>query len=459
MRNPGEGSCGGERGTTLEAFIHIGTRHTGTTSIQATLQANRAALAGRGVFYLSSPGERDHSVIAVCCLRAPRADDFPSGHCPGTPEDRAALLGNFHRRFADEMARLPQNARVVVSSAHLHSRLVHADEIAALRDLFAPFCQRVTIIVYLREQLDTALDSYADALRNGNAEDLSRFLPHRCRSENPFYNHYESLRKWADVFGRENLRPRLFDAARLARGELGEDFLAQVDPALSSCPITRQPPPDQPPDAFGQCLLRQLNQRLPRRHDADALSEAVTRFIVARTARRGASGVPVDEDLAATIRDRFAASNELVRREYFPRRTLLFDPGTDEFGVAEPRLTREREVLLGEILGFFTEALRSQARQLRTRRPNRTAQPIRPGLSGQSGRPEDQWKAMESAEAESAGQRPQRQRPESADFTANAGNDAGEDDRTTIISPDSLDEGRTTPAAILLNAPVTAPRH
>lgn len=373
--SPGEGSRGGERGATLEAFIHIGTEQTGTTTIQAALQANRAVLASRGVVYLSSPGERDHRVLAACCMRANRTDDFFADHLLTGPERREAFFGDFLKRFAAEIAGLPESTRaVLVSSAHFHSRLVHTDEIEALRSLFAPFCSRVTIIVSLREQLDMARDSYATALRNGCGDDLSRFLLRRCRPENPLYNHYDTLRKWTGVFGRENVRARLFPPERLADGDLPRDFLDQVDPELAPSLTVRVPPQTPPPDAFGQCLLRTLNRRLPQRRDdggRDALNLAITRLVVRRTANTGPWDAPVDPELAAAIRDRFLATNELVRRDYFPDRPLLFAPGEDGQGEGEPRLTREREELLGEVLGCFAEGLRSQARQLSARRSSR----------------------------------------------------------------------------------------
>jgi hypothetical protein len=183
-----------ERGAVVQAFIHIGTEKTGTTTIQTAMQANREALAGRGVAYLKSPGARSHRLLTAYCMRDDRADDFFRDNGITDPQDRQAFLAKFLKRFLSEMAHLPPGAQTVLtSSEHFHSRLIHEDELEKLHKLFAVFCTRATVIVYLRPQVDTAISNYSMALKCGHAPDLAGFVDRRCVPENPYYNYHALL--------------------------------------------------------------------------------------------------------------------------------------------------------------------------------------------------------------------------------------------------------------------------
>jgi hypothetical protein len=68
--------------------------------------------------------------------------------------------------------------------------------------------------------------------------------------------------------------------------------------------------------------------------------------------------------LRQSIQARFAASNELVRRDYFPDRALLFAPG-EENGPEQPgpALSPTQEALLDEVIGMLAQAIAGCAPQ------------------------------------------------------------------------------------------------
>lgn len=78
-------------------ILHIGTHKTGTTSIQRFLDANRAALAARGVLYpgydlIGAPGHYAHIGIV---------NAFSGGAAPFTPEQARAFFAAVRARMAD----------------------------------------------------------------------------------------------------------------------------------------------------------------------------------------------------------------------------------------------------------------------------------------------------------------------------------------------------------------------
>jgi len=353
-------------GRALQAFIHIGTEKTGTTSIQAMLQANRANLLGQGVAYLKSPGLRSHRELAAYCMRADRFDDFFKANFITTAEERAAYRAKFLKRFLSELAHLPPAVHTVLaSSEHFHSRLLHQDEMETLRQLFAPLCERITVITYLRPQVDTAISDYSTALKCGHVASLHDFVHSRCVPDNPYYNYQEYLQKWAGVFGRENLRVRLFDRAEFVNGDLLQDFLAQLTPGLAEFVNTGLAPQNRSLDQLGQCLLKAVNRHLPQFIEGLGFNELNMDLVRLISVRAAGPSPQLEQELRKAVQARFAAGNEQVRREYFPQRPRLFaqDAATEELPVRRPALDPAQEALLGEVINLLAQALKRQVRE------------------------------------------------------------------------------------------------
>jgi len=338
----------------VHVYLHIGTEKTGTTTIQAFLEATRDVMQDKGLCYLRSAGSRGHSSLVAYCLRHERSDAFflEMGLVP--PACRQEFRNLLRERLAAELTHT-QNAAcdVLVSSEHFHSRLEHEDEIAALRDLFAPHCEGITVITYLRPQIETALSCYSTALKCGHAVELLDHVQANCTPDSCYYNYDIYLQKWERVFGRENLRVRLFDQREFSRGELLVDFMEQTGVRLSQEAAASFPHQNRSVDPFGQSLLRAVNRHLPRRGaHTGALSLELMRLISARTAGLGAG---LDARTRQRVQARFDASNEQVRQRYFPHRELLFAPQEDR--APRQALPPAQEDLLAEVIGMLARAL------------------------------------------------------------------------------------------------------
>jgi hypothetical protein len=94
---------------------------------------------------------------------------------------------------------------------------------ARIVDLFPP--GETIIVVYVREQLDFAVSSYAQAIQGGvlhtkTFEDFARGWKRRNYAD---YGAF--LDRWSKAFGPEHVRVRLYDRKHLTEGDIAKDFL------------------------------------------------------------------------------------------------------------------------------------------------------------------------------------------------------------------------------------------
>lgn len=313
-----------------DAILHIGTEKTGTTSIQKMLAARRQDLIKLGFCYPSCPGEESHFALAV--YAAPES----APELNGAPLDEAA----FTQSLADELAALPDDVHTVIfSSEHCHSRLVSDGQVRKLHDLLKTFFKSVTVVVYLRRQDILACSSYSTMLKYGFAgRDIFPDFPGPILAndntiDRGIYSYFDFealLDRYASVFGKTALRPRIFENDMLHQGDVMLDFLltcglpaALADGAQkANCAI--------PVD--GQELLILLNAYLADSDfAADGLLAGRIRDVCAAVAQTQLSGRPrlPPRAVARKFYANFHDVNERVRAAWFPERGRLFD---DDFG-------------------------------------------------------------------------------------------------------------------------------
>ncbi|MEO5834023.1 MAG: hypothetical protein ABIR83_11725 [Nakamurella sp.] len=309
----------------MDVVVHIGTEKTGTTTLQAMLHRNRERLMAAGFYFVQSPGTHNNRNLPVYCLRQRRIDDHCRAQLVDNVEDKIAFQHHIRTRFDEEIAQLPGWVHtVLISSEHFHSRLLHDDEVGNLQSLLTPHFERITILAYLREQASTAVSAFSTHLTTGGVGRLPLFVREYCTPESSYYNYQEFLGRWSRVFGRADMIVRLFDPAEFVNGDLVDDFLSVLDPALIGTLDTGVRPLNESVGQFGQSLLNAVNRHVPRFIDGvgyDPANVALTELVVRGTTGPGAT---LDEDTRRAVRDDFRDSNEAVRQEYFPDRDALF---------------------------------------------------------------------------------------------------------------------------------------
>lgn len=298
------------------AIIHIGVAKTGSTSIQDMLAQNRRAMLGHGFAYLLSPGDRTQLQLALHVgtrAGAPRGSDFP------------AALGA-------EIRALPPSVHTIIFSCEQLSKkvagLAHAERLKALLD---PYFDDYTIIAYLRRQDELGVSSYSTYLRSGGDRDT--VLPVRELSLEA-YDFEAKLARWATVFGRAAVAPRLFARDALVGGDLLVDFRAAC--GLPDLPEQTPPLRNASIRPDGQELIRQLNLVRDAADDGDdeKLPNKLRTLINERFS--GPGRLPARAGAEAFMA-RYQDSNERVRAEYFPQRDRLFSDDFSRYpAVADP---------------------------------------------------------------------------------------------------------------------------
>jgi hypothetical protein len=201
------------------------------------------------------------------------------------------------------------------------------------------FFKTVTVVVYLRRQDILACSSYSTMLKFGFAgRDIFPDFPGPIVADDHtidrgIYSYFDFealLERYASVFGKTAIRPRIFENEAMHHGDVLLDFLriCELPPGLAAgaeranCAI--------PID--GQELLILLNAYLAESDfAADGLLAARIRDVCASIAQTHLSGRPRLPPRAASrnFYEHFHDVNERVRAAWFPERDRLFD---EDFG-------------------------------------------------------------------------------------------------------------------------------
>ncbi|MDJ0647725.1 MAG: hypothetical protein QNJ60_03375 [Xenococcaceae cyanobacterium MO_188.B19] len=212
----------------MKALIHIGIEKTGTTTIQEFLHLNRDKLAKQGVGYLRSPGLRNNRKLATYCMDNHKIDDQVKYLRIFSDAKRNEWKAKFRQEFDREIKNLDHKiSSVIISSEHFHSRLTIKDEIKNLLDILKPYFTDIKILVYLRRQDQVAVSHYSTKIKVGKTKSAV-LLPQGVSPNDPYYNYYDLIERWASVFGKQNIDIRIFDKSKFIEGDLLQDFINAV---------------------------------------------------------------------------------------------------------------------------------------------------------------------------------------------------------------------------------------
>lgn len=189
----------------MRVILHIGTEKTGSTSIQNFLYANRTALMNRGVTpaCVLDPIFGRNNFALVLAVREHAGE--------GLIRFRKYPFEEHRRKVFNAIQRWKRSAKcsevVVFSSEHMSSRLTTTESIEELRALIGSNA-KVRVCCYLRPQDELLLGSHAEGIKAGKTN-LQVNDPRRRGAEHAYgigyFDYQLLLRRWENVFGRENL--------------------------------------------------------------------------------------------------------------------------------------------------------------------------------------------------------------------------------------------------------------
>lgn len=305
--------------------LHVGSLKTGSTSIQALLAENRAALRAQGLLPLRAAG-------------SPNATQLPAYAAPPLPDRRGTLQAAFHQqlgiatvaeleafraRLRDALAQEVAAAGPEIGTFFLSNENLFRSqqaELQALRDLFAGLFDRVTVVAYLRRQDHYAVSKYTTDLRRGEPWGLSDTFEQSADLQ--YLRYDEVLQRWAASFGRDAVIPRIFAAGDLAGGDVVRDFCALAGIRLEEG-IVLPERRNVALSARAQAFLRQFNEAYPREKGPATLRINGMIYQTLAEAYPGPAQRPTRAEAERLLRA-YRKSNEALRRDWFPERAAVF---------------------------------------------------------------------------------------------------------------------------------------
>lgn len=302
----------------MKLILHIGTEKTGTTTIQEVLFESRKCLEGRGFHFVQSAGVKNNRKIPAYCINEDRYDDFFKSKKITTSEEKRRFKEAFFDSFKTEIENLPDSIHtVIISSEHLHSRTNSIEEIENVKRFLSAFFGSIKVICYVREQSAVAESLYSTAIKGGASASLKTFLS-TCKPGNRYYNYYEMLSSWREVFGAENLVVRKFSRAGFKDGDLINDFFNLIDDELVKCISRDISAKNESLTMTGQLICRTINQAFPEYDGVGQVKNPVrVNAINATYLSFKGKGESVDQNDYDKIYSSFEESNIKLNEEFF----------------------------------------------------------------------------------------------------------------------------------------------
>ncbi len=307
-----------------ELFLRIGTMKTGSTSIQFALDGHRRELPPQGAYWPTTHGGVKRHQLLVACNAAPGKYLGRIGDPIWQGMEPAARMEAYREEFVAEMRGLPKKINRVIISAEQFSLVLRTrPEIQQLHDYLSPLFSKITVIIYLRRQESHYSSMYAQNLRMGSLyePDLSTVKV----GYNQDYDYYKLVMRWANVFGEDNVKPRVFERTATNNFDALTDFLDICGVKLEINPETEKRTRNRSQTVLGQKVLTKTGLLLDQKNEGkprdgflwNRISESVTRVL------QGKGWLPTQEE-AMAFQARFEESNEKVRARWFPDRESLF---------------------------------------------------------------------------------------------------------------------------------------
>lgn len=333
----------------MKAIIHVGMEKTGSTSIQAWLRENRAALEAEGVYpnggreALKWIGRKElrYAIFRVAMdemgldeksARLPTKMKIPAKD-EKVNENYKSLTGKFE-------ALSGKSGIFLISDEQLFR--CNEFQLLALEKYLSRFFEEITYVVYIRNTVDFCMSMYSQKLNSNpfieyNTQSYSEFVQ-KCMTDLVPYgleSSFGNLFFWSKVLG-NRLNVRLLESDWLVKGDLIEDFASLVGVRIFE-------KPDRMNESFAAEYIeyvRYLNLEYRGIIPWEIRKKAI------RILKKSSSGKPkisASDAQAKSIRDLHLEQEEKIRIKFFPDRPFLFSPKSYGSGIAPTPLTERRK--------------------------------------------------------------------------------------------------------------------
>jgi hypothetical protein len=203
-------------------FLHIGCPKTGTSSIQSFLFHNHQRLAEGGCYvplFLQRDGiaPSPHAWASLLSFEETREEPLTLDFGLADPQHRRRIV-------ADKLALMALNLEQqtapvwVISDEILAARMIDAGDLARLKERITDRFESITIVVYLRSQVHSAIGQMNTDVLSGSS-DFTLPSPADLPEDSARYLHHKSLLEmWRSAF------PEATFEVRLHRKDVVADF-------------------------------------------------------------------------------------------------------------------------------------------------------------------------------------------------------------------------------------------
>ena len=343
----------------MRAVVHIGAPKTGSSSIQAFLNRNRAALASQGFRYERMYPHRGSQIeFAAAGVTLAGEQVGKQQRLRYSYPDMAAQhreVDALQTRLREGVATWPEET-FVISAEHIIPWVSSDAAISALDGLLREHFTQVHYVLYLRRQEDLLASAYSERIKRGATRGFDAFITARL----PSLNHHRVVRRWENGVGTDRLDVRLLDPTFLQDGDLLADFCTACG-GIDMAQLRRPPRRNESLSAEAAEVLRIFNEHRPELRP-DGSRDPVGKWLRQRlnAASRDGSRIALTSAQRARVRAAHAESIERLRRDFFPERAALFAPAA---APPEPRdISAIREDALRLASELLAQAAPSRAR-------------------------------------------------------------------------------------------------
>jgi len=322
--------------------LHIGITKTGTKSLQEFLATNRLVLAKKGILYPRCLGRINQHKLAQYLWNFDKLYSM-KGKLRLLPKKfikagltSKELVEDFRKETLSSFQKEIQNSncKKLLISAEALSNTFSAKEIQFLKKFLDDFVNEYMIIVYLRSQHERMTSSLTTICVSGEKTD-SFFLEKKFFAtillKKKFmkdYNCEKTLGDWANVFGDENIIPRIFSRKELLDGDIKKDFVSLLGWNWNDFEDVENRNESMSADA--QKFMMKINKVLPRfignkvNENHGSIGQHVHKNF-------NGKGILPTRQVAENFFKIFKDSNEKVRQKWFPEKKELFEVDFDKY--------------------------------------------------------------------------------------------------------------------------------
>lgn len=317
------------------AILHVGAEKTGTTAIQNRMRACAPQLAAQGILFPEVLGPGNHTHLVAACMDDDTWDRVKANILATHSLQPQQFRDRLKAEFGQALRKAADWHTVVASSELIHSRLLLPSEIDRLFDMFRPFVDEITVVLFIRRQDRLAVSRFSTALRGGFSDfdqvfgnvgpsNYFRLPPGREVDDSTDYFDYRRLiERFLPHLPTERIKVALYPEGEHAGADSVSEFarVAGLDPVLVSGGTDRI---NLPMPAEAQFVMSEVNKLLPMNFPSGRRNRYLKKLHAEIEASVRGTRRQVRRAEAEAFAARYEESNEWVRATFFPERAALF---------------------------------------------------------------------------------------------------------------------------------------